>query len=663
LSSATNAHAQIPSLTNYSTPVCYENFICKGAATCGEGDALDYPLGVLSLSTDTNAHISNATGTGSYPTKICCGGSTIFAARCTIASARWAGEGNAAIGEKAFLEVIGSSAQDCNRLTVNFKVYEDNQGAAKNMPISTLFEDNIATSYWIAEYVDDGTFGGDPEYYFEATIEGKTVAKRSNNLLTVSQIGGTVCGDGVAESGEACDPGNPGSGIGPDFRSNTCQKEKGVDYTGSLSCSSDCRTVDSSSCTQNPPGVCGDGVINSNDEMCDGNNFAGKTCTDPNKDEYTGGNLICTGDCNIDYSSCTPRGGTCGDGIREFGEVCDGNDLGTVSCFDKGPDYSGSVSCSSVCQPVYDGCIRNPPGVCGDGKINLGETCDPGNPGDNINPRFAKTCSNYDQFTKGTLSCLNNCNSIGTLGCSGNPTTTNSCDDYKTKTACELDSFDVGEDSNPEGIDCNKYYCGCRWNDANEVCGFSYAPKNNPGNPEDGCNYDATLCEGSSGLYCTFEDKCPAGENPPNNNNNKCEWGEGCLSADCKEGNIDTCANTLYCIDKKCSSVKNPLAFQLPGVNWLCDVTQVIEKECEEEPVGSRVISWRGVWTGPADSDEKTKCEAGGRVTVPCPAQVQLPFFDYFELFLSVLIIAVIYASIVLRKKLRHVKHGLKKRI
>ncbi len=75
LSSSTNAHAEEPILDNYGSDVCYEDLICKsGASDCGEigGDSENYPIGLLSLSSTTNAHIGVYEGNGSYNVKICC---------------------------------------------------------------------------------------------------------------------------------------------------------------------------------------------------------------------------------------------------------------------------------------------------------------------------------------------------------------------------------------------------------------------------------------------------------------------------------------------------------------------------------------------------------------------------------------------------------------
>ena len=48
--------------------------------------------------------------------------------------------------------------------------------------------------------------------------------------------------------------------------------------------------------------------------------------------------------------------------------------------------------------------------------------------------------------------------------------------------------------------------------------------------------------------------------------------------------------------------------------------------------------------------DRKKACNDGGRATIECPAEIQLPFFDKYTWIISVLVIAGIYAFFVFRK-------------
>ncbi len=171
------------------------------------------------------------------------------------------------------------------------------------------------------------------------------------------------------------------------------------------------------------------------------------------------------------------------------------------------------------------------------------------------------------------------------------------------------------------------------------------------------CGYGFTLCrEPISGVnYCYPGTSCLAGNNPISNNNSRCDVGEGCLSADCKDGDQDSCSNETYCSLGKCSSVQTPVNL---GVLGGCKISQIVEKTCEQEPAGYKILKWTGEWTGGIDTSDPAyqKCIAGGSSTVPCPAQVQLPFFDYYQIVIAVVVIALIYLSIVFKRKLKRKK-------
>ncbi len=168
------------------------------------------------------------------------------------------------------------------------------------------------------------------------------------------------------------------------------------------------------------------------------------------------------------------------------------------------------------------------------------------------------------------------------------------------------------------------------------------------------CGYGFTLChEPIAGMdYCYPGASCLEGNEPLSNNDGKCDVGEGCLSSDCNDGDQDSCSSETYCSLGKCSSVQTPIAL---GVLGGCKITQTIEKGCDVEPTGYKIIKWTGEWTGEIDPSNPAyqKCIAGGSSTVPCPAEVQLPFFDYYEIIVAVVVIALIYVSLFFKKKFR----------
>ena len=168
--------------------------------------------------------------------------------------------------------------------------------------------------------------------------------------------GGGGCGDGVVGEGEFCDPGiEDGDGVCP----NTCQT---------------------------PPGTCGTFSLVGSDEDCSARcELEPAACG--------GGDDCCPVGCDASTDDdCT---NTCGDGVLEAPEVCDGNcpqdcDDGNACTNDS---LNGSPdTCSAVCSYSVvtqcandDGCC--PAGCdsgsdndcsdqCGNGVVDAGETCD-----------------------------------------------------------------------------------------------------------------------------------------------------------------------------------------------------------------------------------------------------------------------------------------------
>lgn len=161
----------------------------------------------------------------------------------------------------------------------------------------------------------------------------------------------TTCGNGVAEGREECD--------GDDLIGGSCE---GFGFGGGeLSCGRNC-TLNTRGCDR-----CGDGQI-TGAERCEGRDLVGQTCSSLG---FGGGTLLCDDTtCGYDTSMCS----LCGDGVVSAGENCDGNDLAGASCDSLGLG-TGALSCDPTsCLFDSRACQQGP--SCGNGVAETGEQCD-----------------------------------------------------------------------------------------------------------------------------------------------------------------------------------------------------------------------------------------------------------------------------------------------
>ncbi len=120
--------------------------------------------------------------------------------------------------------------------------------------------------------------------------------------------------------------------------------------------------------SQPESGTCGDGIVDRNEE-CDGENLGGKDCRSIG---YTGGSLICSASCMLDVSGCLALA-TCGNGFLDSNEECDcgiSQDTMPATCHTSNLDEP-NADCRSDCTLPR----------CGDGIVDsaAGEACDDGN--------------------------------------------------------------------------------------------------------------------------------------------------------------------------------------------------------------------------------------------------------------------------------------------
>lgn len=263
------------------------------------------------------------------------------------------------------------------------------------------------------------------------------------------------CGDGLVTGGEHCD--------GTNLNTASCSS-LGLG-AGILACSLDCSSYDVSDCyipgcgngrvegtEQCDDGndnnndactnscrnaICGDSVVRLDLESCDTNNLNGQTCVSQG---FDAGTLRCTRACAFDISLCTnvePQ--TCGNGVREGTEICDGSDLNGRTCLSEGYGV-GSLLCSDSCNNVITTSCDS---SCNDCGKSLCSEC-------------ADVCSATDNHPALETSDCNAAN--GGFFCMADGT----CADSRDTSACgnNIADFDLGEQcdgNNFGGLDCRSF--------------------------------------------------------------------------------------------------------------------------------------------------------------------------------------------------------------
>lgn len=188
---------------------------------------------------------------------------------------------------------------------------------------------------------------------------------------------GVQCGDGIVEGGELCD--------GDDFDGKSCAS-LGLPPSRLL-CYGDC-TLNAAFCG----GTC-NGAMKDPEEACDG--LPSAQCEDLVAVGVTGSPLCSPLCLTHDTSTCDVAGATCGNGTVEAPEQCD-LDASATSCVNLG-FVGGTVACHPNCSFDTRACHR-----CGDGVINPGEQCD----GTTLGPT---TCESLNYAAGGTLGCNPDC--------------------------------------------------------------------------------------------------------------------------------------------------------------------------------------------------------------------------------------------------------------
>ncbi|MCA9719271.1 MAG: hypothetical protein H6713_36660 [Myxococcales bacterium] len=169
---------------------------------------------------------------------------------------------------------------------------------------------------------------------------------------------------------------------------------------------------------------CGDGLVDPGEE-CDGTNLAGATCQ---SEGFGKGGLLCNPDCTLDTQHCS----SCGDGALNGEEECDGVLLGAhETCADVGLGTAEQpLGCDDSCAYDFSACD-----ACGDGVIMDPESCEPA--GDVlVKPNLGgQTCVGLG-YEGGLLECTGGCG-FDTSGC-------HTCGDAVKQAQEQCDGADFG---------------------------------------------------------------------------------------------------------------------------------------------------------------------------------------------------------------------------
>jgi hypothetical protein len=131
--------------------------------------------------------------------------------------------------------------------------------------------------------------------------------------------------------------------LGDDGPGATSMHGAGDDDTGDPSSPTDpSDTTDSGPA----PAFCGDGERGP-DEECDGSDLGGETCRSLGA---FGGELSCDENCVLDVQDCSFEPPTCGDGVAQGDEACDGADLRGSTCSDVPWANGSGLACTEECE-------------------------------------------------------------------------------------------------------------------------------------------------------------------------------------------------------------------------------------------------------------------------------------------------------------------------
>lgn len=456
------------------------------------------------------------------------------------------------------------------------------------------------------ETCDDGALNGQPNQC-DPTCTGITPP---------------VCGNGILESGEYCDDGD----LDP------CTADCNATCTGVYSYCNDgivdiiCGEVCddgntdngspnhcNTSCTGITPSVCGNGVLEAG-EACDDNNY--NDCDNCSPDctyitGYCGDGIVdprCNETCDDGLLNGTPGycaatcyellpSPACGDGIVQFGEVCD--DGNTLNC---------AGNCRSDCRAAITGCgdaIVCPPEVCDDGPGEGEGLC-------------SDDCSGWQQCGNGIITGSEVCDdggSNGTLGncssdCRNDNLETDVCGDGKLSGSEECDDGN-GDDGDACTNSCHLAICGdgILWR-VYEECDDGNTSNN------DGClnNCEQAICGDAyarTDLSCSKDTDCAMSRE-------KCVGGQCVIGCDCPAGFTCSVSFPNVCRDGSgIASVSGPSDAICKYDSECTDLGSICLDHDGDPATAKRCVKTCGCETGYTCNLLNSFCESGGSKQLP----------------------------------------------
>ena len=270
--------------------------VCFGNAKCSYKDScLDSEDCIASIKQDSNSQIGEC---DFYDIQLCC------SSLCEVERAFWSLNGDtkvSSVNEEDVVLLVIEGSEGCNEIneSISLKIYENPLDEVHSVNVD-FDQDNKIEWPWEAQR--DCGIGciGDPDFYFEVKLFDITTRSEVPDLVVFPEDSSTSdCGDGQITGKEICDVkdvNNPNDDI---FVSNLeCNDQQG--WNGTLKCDA-CLRIDTGTCVGGA-GSCGNGVLNPG-EVCDGNEYFG----DINFCQEISGGLIgdlACNNCDYNVNSC-----------------------------------------------------------------------------------------------------------------------------------------------------------------------------------------------------------------------------------------------------------------------------------------------------------------------------------------------------------------------